>query len=180
MATWNIDPTHSSADFTVRHMMVSNVRGGFDVVGGQITFDPENPANASVDVTIDVSTINTGVEDRDNHLRSADFFDVETYPTLTFKSTDVTLTGDDTANVTGDLTIRDVTRSVVLQVEFLGSGQSPFGDTRAGFEGTANINREDFGLTWNQALETGGVLVGKDIKISLDVQGIREIASQPA
>ncbi|MEO1288677.1 MAG: YceI family protein [Chloroflexota bacterium] len=180
MAIWNIDPAHSAADFTVRHMMVTNVRGGFDVIDGQINFDPENAADSSVEVTIDVSSINTGVADRDGHLRSADFFDVENYPTLTFKSTEVNLTGDDTANVIGDLTIRDVTRSVVLQVEFLGSGQSPFGDTRAGFEGTANINREDFGLTWNQALETGGVLVGKDIKISLDVQGILVTEAQEA
>lgn len=172
MAQWNIDTTHSSADFTVRHMMVTNVRGSFSNIDGVINFDPANPATSSVDVTIDVNSINTGVEDRDNHLRSADFFDIATYPSITFKSTNVDITGDDSAKVTGDLTIRDVTKSVVLDVEFLGQGGSPFGDTRAGFEASTKIDREAFGLTWNQALEAGGVLVGKDIKINLDVQGV--------
>lgn len=172
MAQWNLDPAHSSADFTVRHMMVTNVRGSFGNLSGTINFDPENPGASSVEATIDVATINTGVEDRDNHLRSADFFEVEKYPNITFKSTDVEVTGDKSAKVTGDLTIRDVTKSVVLDVDFLGQGGSPFGDTRAGFEATTKIDREAFGLTWNQALETGGVLVGKDIKVSLDIQGV--------
>ncbi len=172
MAQWNIDPAHSSADFTVRHMMVTNVRGSFGNLSGTINFDPENPGASSVEATIDVATINTGVEDRDNHLRSADFFEVEKYPNITFKSTDVEVTGDNSAKITGDLTIRDVTNPVVLDVDFLGQGGSPFGDTRAGFEATTKIDREAFGLTWNQALETGGVLVGKDIKVSLDIQGV--------
>lgn len=172
MAQWNLDPAHSSADFTVRHMMVTNVRGSFGNLSGTINFDPDNLGASSVDATIDVATINTGVADRDNHLRSADFFEVEKYPNITFKSTDVEVTGDDSAKVTGDLTIRDVTNSVVLDVEFLGQGGSPFGDTRAGFEATTKINREAFGLTWNQALESGGVLVGKDIKVSLNIQGV--------
>ncbi|MGB7340767.1 MAG: YceI family protein [Phototrophicaceae bacterium] len=172
MAQWNIDTTHSSADFTVRHMMVTNVRGSFSNIDGVINFDPANPAASSVDVTIDVNSINTGVNDRDNHLRSGDFFDIATYPNITFKSTNVEVTGDDSAKVTGDLTIRDVTKTVVLDVDFLGQGGSPFGDTRAGFEATTKIDREAFGLTWNQALEAGGVLVGKDIKIVLDVQGV--------
>ena len=172
MAQWNLDPAHSSADFTVRHMMVTNVRGSFGNLSGTINFDPGNLGASSVDATIDVATINTGVADRDNHLRSADFFEVEKYPNITFKSTDVEVTGDDSAKVTGDLTIRDVTNSVVLDVEFLGQGGSPFGDTRAGFEATTKINREAFGLTWNQALESGGVLVGKDIKVSLNIQGV--------
>lgn len=172
MAQWNLDPAHSSADFTVRHMMVTNVRGSFGNLSGTINFDPENPGASSVEATIDVATINTGVEDRDNHLRSADFFEVEKYPNITFKSTDVKVTGDNSAKITGDLTIRDVTNPVVLDVDFLGQGGSPFGDTRAGFEATTKIDREAFGLTWNQALETGGVLVGKDIKVSLDIQGV--------
>ncbi len=172
MAQWNLDPAHSSADFTVRHMMVTNVRGSFGNLSGTINFDPDNLGASSVDATIDVATVNTGVADRDNHLRSADFFEVEKYPNITFKSTDVEVTGDDSAKVTGDLTIRDVTNSVVLDVEFLGQGGSPFGDTRAGFEATTKINREAFGLTWNQALESGGVLVGKDIKVSLNIQGV--------
>lgn len=172
MAQWNLDPAHSSADFTVRHMMVTNVRGSFGNLSGTINFDPENIGASSVEATIDVATINTGVEDRDNHLRSADFFEVEKYPNITFKSTDVQVTGDNSAKITGDLTIRDVTNPVVLDVDFLGQGGSPFGDTRAGFEATTKIDREAFGLTWNQALETGGVLVGKDIKVSLDIQGV--------
>ncbi len=172
MAQWTFDPAHSSTNFTVRHMMVTNVRGSLGAISGTINFDPENPSASSVDASIDVAGINTGVEDRDNHLRSADFFEVEKYPNITFKSTSVEVTGDDSAKVTGDLTIRDVTKPVVLDVEFLGQGGSPFGDTRAGFEATAKIDREAFGLTWNQALEAGGVLVGKDIKINLDIQAV--------
>lgn len=172
MAQWNLDSAHSSADFTVRHMMVTNVRGSFGNLSGTINFDPENLGASSVDATIDISTINTGVADRDNHLRSADFFEVEKYPNITFKSTSVDVTGDDSAKITGDLTIRDVTKSVVLDVEFLGQTPSPFGDTRAGFEASTKIDREAFGLTWNQALEAGGVLVGKDIKISLDIESV--------
>lgn len=172
MAQWNFDPTHSSANFTVRHMMVTNVRGSLGNLNGVINFDPENLGASSVDATIDVSTINTGVADRDNHLRSGDFFEVEKFPTMTFKSTSVDVTGDNSAKVTGDLTIRDITKPVVLDVEFMGQGGSPFGDTRAGFEATTKINREEFDLTWNQALEAGGVLVGNDIKVSLDIQGV--------
>jgi polyisoprenoid-binding protein YceI len=172
MATYNIDPAHTSANFTVRHMMVTNVRGGFDNITGTLQFDPANPADASVEVSINVASINTGVLDRDNHLRSADFFEVEKYPTISFKSTKVEATSENRAKVTGDLTIRDVTRSVVLDVEFLGQYASPFGDTRAGFEATTNINREDFGLGWNVALEAGGVLVGKDIKLNIDAEAV--------
>lgn len=173
MATWNIDHTHTNTDFTVRHMMVTNVRGTFDNVSGTIEFDPANPANTSVDVTIDVNSVNTGVADRDNHLRSADFFDVANYPNITFKSNAVEVTSDTTAKLTGDLTIRDVTKPVVLEVEYLGTANSPFGDVRAGFEAQTKINREDFGLTWNVGLEAGGVLVGKEIKISLAVEAVR-------
>lgn len=172
MAQWTFDAAHSSVGFTVRHMMVTNVRGSLGTVSGSLNFDPENLAASSVEASIDVAGINTGVEDRDNHLRSADFFEVETYPNITFKSTNVELSGDDSAKITGDLTIRDVTKSVILDVEFIGQTTSPYGDTRAGFEATTKIDREAFGLTWNQALEAGGVLVGKDIKISLDIQAV--------
>jgi polyisoprenoid-binding protein YceI len=172
MATYNIDPTHTSANFTVRHMMVTNVRGGFDNITGTLQFDAANPAASSVDVTINVASINTGVVDRDNHLRSADFFEVEKYPNISFKSTKVEPAGENRAKVTGDLTIRDVTKSVVLDVEFLGQYASPFGDTRAGFEASTSINREDFGLGWNVALEAGGVLVGKDIKLNIDAEAV--------
>jgi len=180
MAQWNLDAAHTSIDFVVKHMMVTNVRGSFSDVSGVIKFDPASPADASVEVTIGVNSVSTGTEDRDNHLRSADFFEVEKFPNMTFKSTNVEMTGDSSAKITGDLTIRDVTQSVVLDAEFIGSGVSPFGDTRAGFEATTKINREDFGLTWNQALEAGGVLVGKDIKIMLDVQAVQVAESTPA
>lgn len=172
MAQWTIDNTHTSADFTVRHMMISNVRGNFDKISGVVNYDPANPAASSVEAVIDVNSINTGVADRDNHLRSADFFDVATYPTISFKSTSVKAVDSEHAKVTGDLTIRDVTRSVVLDVTFLGQQNSPFGDVRAGFEASTKINREDFGLTWNVALEAGGVLVGKDIKIELNAETV--------
>lgn len=172
MPSYNIDSAHTAANFTVRHMMVTNVRGGFDKVSGVLNFDLANPANSSVDVTIEAASVNTGVADRDNHLRSADFFDVEKFPSITFKSTKVEANGENRAKVTGDLTIKDVTKSVVLDVEYLGQTGSPFGDTRAGFEASTSVNREDFGLTWNVALEAGGVLVGKDIKISIDAEAI--------
>jgi polyisoprenoid-binding protein YceI len=174
---WKIDPAHTSAEFTVRHMMITNVRGKFEKLDGVVSFNPDNPAASSVSVTIDAASINTGAADRDNHLRSADFFDVENYPHLTFRSTRVEMTGDSTARITGDLTIRDVTRPVTIEAEFLGQNTSPFGTTVAGFSGTARINREDFGLTWNMALETGGVLVGKDISIELQVQAVLEGAA---
>ncbi|RMG83205.1 MAG: polyisoprenoid-binding protein [Chloroflexi bacterium] len=172
MPTWNIDPAHTGVEFSVRHMMVSKVRGKFTGVSGTIEFDPENPTTGAVDVTIDAATINTGVEDRDNHLRSADFLEVEKYPTITFKSTKVEPTGENTAKVYGNLTIHGVTREVVLEAEYNGSGTSPYGQTIVGFSATTKINREDFGLTWNVALEAGGWLVGKEITISLEVEAI--------
>jgi polyisoprenoid-binding protein YceI len=172
MTSYNIDSAHTAVNFTVRHMMVTNVRGSFDNITGSLNFDAANPAASSVEVTINAATVNTGVTDRDNHLRSADFFEVEKYPTITFKSTKVEANGETRAKVTGDLTIRDVTKSVVLDVEFLGQTASPFGDTRAGFEASTSINREDFGLGWNVALEAGGVLVGKDIKLNIDAEAV--------
>jgi polyisoprenoid-binding protein YceI len=180
MTQWNFDKGHSNVDFTIRHMMVSNVRGSFSAFDGTLNFDPANPAAAAVDVTIQVDSINTGVADRDAHLKSPDFFDVAAYPTITFKSTDIQVTGDNTAKVTGDLTIRDVTKAVTLDVEFLGQANSPFGDVRGGFDASGKINREDFGLTWNHALEAGGVLVGKDVKIQLAVEVIKVTETQTA
>lgn len=173
MATWNLDPAHTSVDFTVRHMMFTNVRGSFSDVAGVINFDPANPAAASLEATIKTTSINTGAADRDNHLRSADFFDVENHPEMTFKSTSIEVASPTAAKLTGDLTINGTTNSVVFNVEFLGSGPSLFGDERAGFEASFEINREDFGLTWNQALETGGVLVGKEIKVTIGAQAIK-------
>ena len=181
MAPWTLDPAHSNADFSVRHMMISTVRGGFKEITGTLEFDADNRAAASVEATINAASIWTGVADRDGHLRSPDFLDVENYPTITFKSTNVTLNGDDNATVTGDLTIKGVTKSVELNCAFLGEVKNPLnGEVTVGFTGTTNINREDFGLTWNQALETGGVLVGKEISITLDVEGVPVTEASPA
>lgn len=180
MATWNIDTAHTSADFVVKHMMITTVRGTFDNVSGTINFDPENPSAAAVEAKIEAKSISTGVADRDNHLRSADFFDVENYPYLTFTSKRVSAADATNAKVVGDLTIRGVTKEVTLDVEFGGSGVNPWGMHVAGFSATTKINREDFGLTWNQALEAGGVLVGKEIKIELNVEAILVTETQPA
>lgn len=180
MAKWNLDPTHSSADFAAKHMMITTVRGAFRNVTGTIDFDSAHPENSSVEAVINTSEItSTGVQQRDDHLKSGDFLDIANYPTITFKSTKVVPSADGkTAKVTGDLTIRDVTRPVTLDVEFLGQIQSPFGDTRAGFSASTKINREDFGLTWNMALEAGGWLVGKDINLNLEVEAV--LVPEPA
>lgn len=176
MATWNFDPGHSAAEFSARHMMVSTVRGGFRNVTGKLIFDPAKPADAYVEAVIQTAEMtSTGLADRDNHLKSPDFLDVATYPTITFKSTMVEPTGENKAKIHGNLTIRNVTRPVVIDAEFLGEVASPWGDQRAGFTGTTTINREDFGLTWNMALETGGWLVGKEIKIALDLEVIKVV-----
>ncbi|MBZ0275008.1 MAG: YceI family protein [Anaerolineae bacterium] len=182
MATWNIDTGHTSADFAARHMMITTVRGGFKNVTGKLEYDPQNPAAASVEAVIDTTSMSsTGVADRDAHLKGADFLDIENYPTITFKSTKVEPNADGSrAKITGNLTVRNVTRSVVLDAELLGIGKSPWGDERAGFTGSVTINREDFGLTWNMALEAGGWLVAKDIKITLDVEAIRVAETIPA
>lgn len=175
MAKWTFDPTHTQANFAAKHMMVSTVRGAFRKVKGHLEFDPENPADASVEATIDVASMDsTGVADRDKHLLSGDFLDVENYPHITFKSTRVEPNDDNTeAKVYGDLTIKDVTNEVVLDVEFHGEGTTPYGQNIAGFEADTKIKREDFGLTWNVALETGGWLVGNTIKISIDAEFIK-------
>lgn len=161
-------------------MMVTTVRGQFQTISGTLDYDPENPTNASVNVTIEAASLVSGVIDRDNHLRSADFLDVENYPVITFNSTKVEVTGGDSANITGNLTVRGVTRPVTIKAEYLGQTNSPFGDVRAGFSGRTKINREDFGLTWNMALEAGGVLVGKDITIDLDVEAVKVAEAVPA
>jgi polyisoprenoid-binding protein YceI len=172
--TYKIDPAHSSAQFVVRHMMISNVRGGFSSVQGTIEYDPGNPNESRVEVVIDASKISTLEEQRDAHLRSPDFLDVEQYPTITFKSKKVAPAGDSEFKVTGDLTIHGVTREVVLNVDGpTPEGKDPFGNTRIGASASTKIKRSDFGLTWNAALETGGILVGDDLKIELEVSAIR-------
>ena len=166
--TWVLDASHSEVGFSVRHMMISKVRGTFAVAEATIVA-PENPLELTLDAKVDVASINTKDEGRDNHLRSADFFDVENYPNITFVSTGVRQQGGDFL-VDGDLTIKDVTKPVTFEVEFGGFGTDPWGNYKAGATAKTVINREEFGLTWNAALETGGVLVGKDVTINLDLQ----------
>ncbi|MBC8171785.1 MAG: YceI family protein [Anaerolineae bacterium] len=182
MPRYNLDPTHSAADFSARHMMITTVRGSFRNVTGYLDFDPANPAAAYVEATIETNQItSTGLQQRDDHLKSADFLDIENYPVITFKSTKVEpYNGGSNAKITGDLTIRDVTKAVTVDAEFLGESKSPFGTTNIGFTGTTKINREDFGLNWNMALEAGGWLVGKDITITLDVEAILVTENVPA
>ncbi len=182
MAQWNIDSTHASAEFAARHMMITTVRGGFRNISGTVEFDPANPEQASVEAVIDTTSItSTGLQQRDDHLKSPDFLDIANYPTITFKSTKVeAYDGGSKAKITGDLTIKDVTRPVVLDAEFLGTGNTPFGTTVAGFTATTKINREDFGLNWNMALEAGGWLVGKDVTITLDVEVVKVVEAETA
>jgi polyisoprenoid-binding protein YceI len=173
--SWQIDPSHTSVEFTVRHMMISNVKGQFQKTTGTITANGNDPASAKIDVTIDASSVDTRVERRDAHLKSPDFLDVAKFPTITFKSTKVEADGPGKWKVTGDLTIHGVTKPVVLEVE--GSGEpihDPMGNTRAGASATMKIKRSDFGLIWNKALETGGVLVGDEVAISIDVEAIKQ------
>jgi polyisoprenoid-binding protein YceI len=166
--TWDIDPSHSSVDFSVRHMMVSKVRGRFSAFAGTITIADE-PLASTASVTIDPNSIDTRDAKRDDHLRSADFFDVASHPEIMFRSTSVEPAGDD-FRLHGDVTIKGVTRPVMLDVEVGGVAQDPWGGTRVGFHASGTLNRSDFGLEWNAALETGGVLVGDKITLDLDVE----------
>ena len=170
---WQIDTSHSSVDFSIRHMMISTVRGTFERFSGTVEADEANPTAALVDVQIEVASINTRDEKRDAHLRSPDFFDVDTYPSISFKSKRVERTNDDRGKLIGDLTIKDVTREVVLDVEYAGQSRSPWGTTSAGFSATTKINRKDWGLNWNVALETGGVLVADEVKIHIEVELVK-------
>jgi polyisoprenoid-binding protein YceI len=172
--TYEIDPAHSSAQFSVRHMMITNVRGGFSGIKGTIVYDSENPAASTVEAVIDVATISTLDVQRDAHLKSADFLDAEKYPTITFKSKKVESTGTDEAKVTGDLTIHGVTQEIALKVEGpTQEGKDPWGNIRIGASAATKIKRSVFGLTWNAALETGGIMVGDELKIDLEVQMIK-------
>jgi len=172
--TYKIDPAHSTAQFVARHMMITNVRGGFSGVQGTAVYDAENPTASSIEVVIDANMINTLEAARDTHLKSADFLDVEKYPTITFRSTSITPEGDGELNLKGDLTIHGVTKPVVLKVEVPSAEtKDPFGNARIGASATTKIKRSDFGLTWNATLETGGFLVGDSLKIELEVSLIR-------
>jgi len=181
MAIWKIDAAHTNVGFTARHMMVTTVRGSFNKVDFTLNFDPANPAAASVEATIDANSISTNNDQRDGHLRSPDFLDVANFPTITFKSTKVDLSSPTEGKVTGNLTIRGTTRPVVLNVEYLGVQVAPFDKLeRAGFSASAKINREDFNLTWNVALEAGGWLVSKDITLVLDVEAVKQTVTEAA
>jgi len=167
---WTIDYSHSEVNFKVRHMMISHVHGSFDRFSGTVNFDEVNPINTSVDVQIEISSINTNEEKRDTHLKSPDFFDAEKYPYMTFKSIKVDVIDESNAKLTGDLTIRDLTRPVTLDVEYLGKQKAPWGVTNSGFSAPARISRKDFGLNWNVALESGGWLVGDTVDISIELE----------
>jgi polyisoprenoid-binding protein YceI len=172
--TWNIDPAHSNAAFKIKHMMISNVKGSFNGLSGTLTEDTTDPTRSQVEATIDLSTVSTGDTNRDTHLKSADFFDVEHNPHMTFRSTKVEKKGNQEYAVTGDLTIHGVTKPVTFAVEGPSEpGKDPWGNTRIGLEATTKISRKDFGLTYNAALETGGILIGDDVQITLDVQFVK-------
>jgi polyisoprenoid-binding protein YceI len=168
--SWTVDTAHTQIQFSVRHMMISKVRGQFEKFTGTVELDESAPANTKVEFQIDPSSINTREPQRDAHLRSADFFNAETYPNILFKGKKVELVDATHAKLIGDLTIRDITHDVTLAVEFLGKSKSPYGTMNYGFSGTTRINRKDWNLTWNVALETGGVLVGEDIDLEIELE----------
>jgi polyisoprenoid-binding protein YceI len=178
--TWHIDAAHSGINFSIRHLMVSKVRGRFAKFAGTARLDDGDLTASSVEATIDASSIDTGTAQRDDHLRSGDFFDVERFPQLRFSSTRIEKVGGDRYRVVGNLTIRDVTREVTLDTEYAGRGKDPWGNERVAFAAKASIDRKDFGLGWNQALEAGGVLVGDRVEIELDVQVVKAAATQAA
>ena len=174
ITTWKLDPAHSQAEFKVKHMMISNVKGSFNGLSGTLTENPSDPTLSSVEASVDVSTVSTGDAQRDAHLKRADFFDAEKYPTMTFKSTSVKPNGDGGYNVTGDLTLHGQTRQQVFRVEGPSApGKDPWGNTRIGLSATTRISRKDYGLNWNAALETGGILVGDDVQITIEAQFIK-------
>lgn len=171
---WNIDPAHSEIGFAAKHMMISTVRGRFSEISGYIEFEEGAPEDSKIDVEIDVASVDTRQEPRDEHLRSADFFDAENHPVMKFVSTKVDKVKGNEYKVTGDLTIRGTTKPVTLDATFEGVHPDPWGGTRAGFTATGKINRHDFGLNWNAAIEAGGVVVGPEIKIQLEVEAVKQ------
>ena len=176
--TYTIDPGHSRIGFVARHAMITKVRGSFNEFEGSGYFDAENPANSRLELTIQAASIDTRSADRDGHLRSNDFFDMEKYPTITFTSTAVDKVDDDTYRVTGDLTIKDVTKPVTVDFEYAGTAVDPFGNTRLGLDGSVVVNRKDWGVNWNAALEAGGVLVSEKVTLEFEVSAIK--ASDPS
>lgn len=172
--TYTLDPAHTSLGFVARHAMITKVRGSFTDIAGSITLDVANPTASSATLTMQVASVETGNAQRDEHLRNNDFFDAPKFPEITFTSTDVKQTSDTTFDVTGDLTIKDVTKPVTVNWEFTGAATDPFGNDRVGFEGSATINRKDWGLDWNAPLSAGGVLVSEKITLTLEVSAIKQ------
>jgi polyisoprenoid-binding protein YceI len=170
---WDLDPAHTGLRFSARHARVATGRGGFKAFSGSLHFDADDVAKSTAEVSVDTTSIDTGNEGRDEHLRSADFFDVEKYPAITFVTTRVEPVDDDNFTLVGNLTIREISKEVAIKVEFLGLSPDPWGNTRAGFEGKGEISRKDWGLEWNAALETGGVLVSDKVKLTLDVSAVK-------
>ncbi|WP_328309191.1 YceI family protein [Streptomyces sp. NBC_00442] len=171
--TYAVDPAHSSIGFTVRHAMVTNVRGSFTDHEGTLTLDGTDPAASAATIHVKIASVDTGMADRDAHLRSGDFFDAEQFPLMSFRSTEAKALGGDAYRLIGDLTIKDVTRPLTIDLEFQGSATDPYGNQRVGFEGSAEILRSDWGLTWNAALETGGVMVSDKVKLTFDISAIK-------
>lgn len=176
---WKIDPSHTRAGFSVRHMMIANVHGQFENVTGTVDFNEQDPTRSSVDVQIEVASLTTRDEKRDAHLKSADFFDAENHPYMTFKSRRAVKLDENHGQLIGDLTIRGITKEVVLDVEYTGQAKSPWGTLSAGFEATTKVNRKDWGLNWNVALETGGVLVGDTVNIHIEAEIVKQPEVQP-
>ncbi|WP_338673136.1 YceI family protein [Streptomyces sp. SCSIO 30461] len=173
---YTIDPAHSSIGFTVRHAMVTNVRGSFAEHEGRLRLDGSDPASSTATIDVKIASIDTGIADRDNHLRSGDFFDAEQFPLMRFRSTKAEQLGGDKYRVTGDLTIKDVTRPLAIDLEFNGAATDVYGSERVGFEGSAEILRSEWGLTWNAALETGGVMVSDKVKLTFDISAVKAAA----
>lgn len=172
--TYTIDPAHTRLGFVARHAMVTKVRGSFKELEGTASGDGQNPESAKVNVTVQANSFESGNEQRDEHVKSADFLNAEQFPTLTFTSTKVTVVDEDTLEITGDLTIMNTTREITIPFDFNGQAKDPFGNERIGFEGKTKISRKDFGLTWNAALETGGVLVSDDVQLEIEVSAIKQ------
>lgn len=171
---WIVDPTHSTIEFSVKHMMIAKVKGSFNKFEASILANPSDLTTAEIDFTVDVASIDTRNADRDNHLRSADFFDVEKNPTLTFKSTKIVKTDEDEYDVTGNVTLNGITQEETFSITFEGQGKDPWGNEKAGFSGKGKVKRSDYGLTYNAALETGGVLIGDQITLTIEIEAAKE------
>ncbi|MGV3489327.1 MAG: YceI family protein [Tuberibacillus sp.] len=174
LSKWTVDTAHSSVEFTIKHMMFAKVRGSFHDFEASIEADPNDLTTANISFAVDIASIDTANADRDNHLRSADLFDAEKFPKMTFKSTNIVKKGDDEYEVTGDLTIRDVTKSETFKVTFEGQGKDPWGNIKFGYSAEGKIKRSDYGLTYNAALETGGFLIGEDVNVSIVIEASKE------